>query len=265
MKRVGITGGIGSGKSTVCEMFAHLGIPVYNTDIRARELMGGIGNDDVRKGDGFGSGGGENSARGGIRRAIIELLGEEAYRGDIPDRAFIASKVFGDKMLLASLNAIIHPAVAEDFEAWAMAFGTFKAREANETYGGKQEIEARNTENVAGAANSKGKVTDAKGGSGNSEDEVSPPAYIIMESAILFESGFDRFVDKTVAVRAPENMRIERIAGRGGISREQVIQRMANQMGEDERNSRADYKIDNSGDLSELAACVKELDKLLKQ
>ena len=100
MKRIGLTGGMGSGKTTVARMFAELGIPVYNSDREARRLM-------------------ETSPA--IRKGIITLLGEQAYQGAVPDRAYIASRVFRDAALLARLNSLIHPEVGKDFEHWLSA------------------------------------------------------------------------------------------------------------------------------------------------
>ena len=99
MKRIGLTGGIGSGKSTVAQLFELIGIPVYSADQRARKLML------------------ENAA---LRQEIRELLGEEAYHEDGNlNRKWIASQVFADKELLAQLNGLVHPAVFRDFEDWA--------------------------------------------------------------------------------------------------------------------------------------------------
>ncbi len=98
MKRVGLTGGIGSGKSTVAGMFMDLGVPVYNSDTEARRLM----NEDEA-----------------LQEQIIALLGKEAYREGVLNRPFISEKVFRDRMLLEKLNKIVHPAVRKDFRAWA--------------------------------------------------------------------------------------------------------------------------------------------------
>ncbi|HUH47599.1 MAG TPA: dephospho-CoA kinase [Arenibacter sp.] len=97
MKIVGLTGGIGSGKSTVASMFADLGIPVYDSDREAKKLMGDSQN---------------------IKRKIVTLLGEDSYRNGELDRAYIAQLVFKDAKLLQALNAIVHPAVREDFADW---------------------------------------------------------------------------------------------------------------------------------------------------
>ncbi len=242
MIRVGVTGGIGSGKSTVCALFERLGVPAYDCDRRARELMDG--SDSVVKTDDGEYGGADTDEYGenSLRDAIIALLGKEAYReeGGV-DRAFIAGKVFDDKKLLASLNAIVHPAVAEDFEAWV-----------------QDRKEGRSQKDPTGVGAERGERTLAD----SREREAVP--YVIMESAILFESGFDRFTDRVVVVTAPVELRIERVMARGGISREDVVKRIANQLSDSERIARADYTIDNGAGFKELAARVEELDKLLK-
>ena len=97
MKYVGLTGGIGSGKSTVAIMFMQLGVPVYNSDERAKHLM-------------------NNSID--IKKRLVEFLGKESYKEGQLNRAFIAKKVFNDTELLAQLNAIVHPVVREDFLNW---------------------------------------------------------------------------------------------------------------------------------------------------
>tara|TARA_B100000949_G_C14180341_1_gene407224 strand:- start:198 stop:788 length:591 start_codon:yes stop_codon:yes gene_type:complete len=97
MKVVGLTGGIGSGKSTIANFFKDLGVPVYIADIEAKKLM----------------------LQADIRNKIIDLLGKSAYNIDEPNRKYIADIVFKDENMLAKLNAIIHPAVANHFKNWA--------------------------------------------------------------------------------------------------------------------------------------------------
>lgn len=96
MMKVGITGGIGSGKSTVCRLFARLGAAVYDSDAEAKRLMGGE-----------------------LREAVAARFGSAVYRDGVLDRAALAGIVFSDPQALADLNALVHPAVLRDFEAWA--------------------------------------------------------------------------------------------------------------------------------------------------
>jgi len=98
MMIVGLTGGIGSGKSTVAKMFKNLGVPVYNSDKRAKNLM-------------------KSSKK--LKASIKALLGDDAYDGKKLNKKYIANKIFKDKALLNKLNAIVHPAVREDFISWA--------------------------------------------------------------------------------------------------------------------------------------------------
>ncbi len=95
---VGLTGGIGSGKTTVAKLFADLGVPVYNSDIEAKKLM-------------------QKSIA--IRKKITQLFGEESYHQENLNTQFIAQKVFGDKEALKKLNGIVHPAVRRHFSNWA--------------------------------------------------------------------------------------------------------------------------------------------------
>lgn len=97
MHKIGITGSIGSGKSTVAHLFEVLGIPVYNADNRAKWLMNHLPD---------------------LIRAITELFGEEAYSDNMLNRPFIAAQVFQNPDKLRQLNAIVHPAVFNDFEQW---------------------------------------------------------------------------------------------------------------------------------------------------
>lgn len=95
--RVGITGGIGAGKSLVAEIFKTFGIPVYASDLMAKKLM---------------------SEDPGLKAAIQETFGPEAYRDDDINRPFIASKVFEDKDNLTRINELVHPVVIKDYDVW---------------------------------------------------------------------------------------------------------------------------------------------------
>lgn len=98
MLKVGLTGGIGSGKSTIAEIFSHLGISIYLSDDKAKALM--VSDDELKS-------------------KIIELFGHESYKNGALNRAYIASKVFSDKAELDKLNAVVHPALKKDFDLWA--------------------------------------------------------------------------------------------------------------------------------------------------
>jgi len=173
MIKVAICGGIGSGKSTVCQMFAERGVALYDSDSRAKVLM----NESEE-----------------LRMALVAEFGEKCYADGALNRPYLASRVFGSEEQLARLNSIVHPAVKADFLRWA---------------------------------------------------EEQEGDFCILESAILFESGFDAVVDKTVAVLAPLPLRIERAMARDGASREQIESRVKAQMSDDELVARADFAIVN--------------------
>ena len=97
MYQLGLTGGIGSGKTLVCSILEKLGIPVYYADSGARRLM----NSDAK-----------------LRNSIVEIFGAEVYNGAILDRNLLASKVFGNQEMLEKLNAMVHPAVRKDYSGW---------------------------------------------------------------------------------------------------------------------------------------------------
>lgn len=193
MIRIGLTGGIGSGKSTVCRLFEEFGARCYDSDSRAKWLMQ---NDEE------------------LRAELIALFGEEVYGEDgALDRARLAAEVFGNSERLAALNGAVHPAVGRDWERWC---------------------EEREAEGVA---------------------------YAIMESAILFDCGFDSKVDRTVAVSAPEELRIERAALRDNAPMEVIRRRIEAQMSDAEREARAHHTIRNI-DIDTLREQVEELHKL---
>lgn len=95
---VGLTGGIGSGKTTVGNFFVELGVPVYNSDLKAKQLM--VSSKQVKK-------------------EIKKLLGKDAYKGKKLNKTFISDKIFNDSFLLQEMNEIVHPAVRDDFIVWA--------------------------------------------------------------------------------------------------------------------------------------------------
>lgn len=189
MFRIGVTGGIGSGKSTVCRMLEESGAAVYDSDSRAKHLM----NSDAE-----------------LRQQLVAEFGSRTFRDGVLDRKYLASVVFSDADRLHKLNEIVHPAVRRDFREWC--------------------------------------------------GENADKPYLVLESAILFEAGFENEVDKTLAVVTPLPLRIERVCSRDGATREEVERRIAQQMSDDELSARADYTIANIT-LDYLRSDVEQLDK----
>ena len=177
MMKVGITGGIGSGKSTVCRLFAQKGIAVYDSDAAAKRLM---------------------QEDGALRRQLAGRFGEGTFRDGVLDRAYLAGIVFADPQALADLNALV-------------------ARQEG--------------------------------------------SYVILESAILFEAGLEGCVDKTVAVLAPRELRIERTCRRDGCGADQVVRRIAAQLDDDALSARADYVVVNIFE-EDLEPAVVKLDRI---
>ena len=188
MVRVGLTGGMGSGKSYVSALLFMRGIPVYDSDSNARRIM---------------------STDKETIRALTDVVGENLYRDGILDRRLMAGYIFGDKEHARAVESVVHPKVREDFRIW--------------------------TEHL------------------NKDVRVC-----VLESAILFESGFDSEVDVTVAVYAPEELRIDRCVKRDGSDRESVLSRIRNQADQDWICSMSDYVIVNDG-IAELNAQIDNI------
>ena len=189
MMKVGITGGIGSGKSTVCRLFAQRGVTVYDSDAEAKRLM---------------------AESPELRAAVSARFGAEAYAGGALNRPYLAGKVFSDPAALADLNALVHPAVLADFAAWA---------------------------------------------------ERQEGSYVILESAILFDAGLEDSVDRTVAVLAPLELRLERTCRRDKCDPEAVRRRIAAQSDDDVLSEKADYTLVNIFE-PDLEPTVAELDRI---
>lgn len=174
MIRVGLTGGIGSGKSVVAMIFSHLGIPVYHADYEAKKLYS-----DPE-----------------VMNEVIALFGNSvADESRLLNRSKLASIVFADPEKLGLLNSIIHPHIEAGFRTWMEEHQHFH--------------------------------------------------YIIHEAAILFESGFNRFFDKTIVVTAPLELCIERVMKRDGMTRNQVEQRMKSQWDTERKAMLADFVLIN--------------------
>ena len=172
--KLGITGGIGSGKTSVCKVFEVLGIGVFSADREAQRIMD---NDQD------------------IINGINVVAGKDLYINGSLNRTELASIIFKDKNILMKVNSLIHPAVFENFKKWTLM-------------------------------------------------QSSP--YVIIEAAILFESGGTEFVDRIATVVAPVEQRIKRVIQRNKLSEEQVMDRMRNQMDDQERIKHSDFIIQNS-------------------
>ena len=176
MVKVGITGGIGSGKTWVCRVFQHLGVPLFNADEEVKNLYQ---TDETLKG------------------LLITEFGNSAYTpsGDF-NKAFFR-EILVDSNKRETLNQIVHPLVFKRFEEW-------------------------------------------------SSEQKSP--YVIKEAAILFESGADKTVDKSIGVFAPLEIRMERVIARDNRTREEIQTIMNMQLSDDALKSKVDYTIINDNE-----------------
>ena len=194
MLKLGITGGIGSGKSFVSRMLIQEGIPVFDCDSQAKYLT---------------------ATSSQIRTALVDLLGEEVYTTEGLNKPLLASYLFASKENAERINSIIHPCVRSAFREWCQA------------------------------------------------NLLEGVEVVAMESAILYESGFESEVDKVLMVYAPLSVRCERIALRDHISQSEVRARIAAQMPDEEKCEKADFIINNDGK-SQLEEQLERLFLLLK-
>lgn len=190
MKKIGICGGIGSGKSVISRVLKNFGFNVYDSDSAAKSLM----NTDVF-----------------IRAALIEKFGKEVYDGEFLDRQFLAQRIFSNDKDRIFVNQVVHPVVAADFLSWAASFQ-------------------------------------------NSE-------VVFIESAILYESEIAQFLDASIFVDAPLEVRVERVMRRNGCSKDDAFARVAVQSVElDKERSRFIIQNDNKELVSkQLIAVLKQL------
>ena len=193
--KTGITGGIGSGKSYVCKQLQARGFEVYDCDEAAKRLI---------------------RTSPDIHRQLTALIGPDAYHrsplhptpSTLPPTPYTLNKAVVAQFLLQSeenakaIDAIVHPAVFQDFEESGMEW---------------------------------------------------------MESAILFESGIYRLVDRVIVVTAPEEVRIQRVMQRDSITREKVLEWMQRQWPQEEVVRHADFEIINDG----IADIDKQIENIL--
>ena len=168
--KIGIAGGIGSGKSYVCSRLQERGITVYDCDRAAKHLI---------------------RTSPDIRQRLSALIGPETYgtEGQL-NKAVVAKFLLASEENAKAIDSIVHPAVFQDFLDSGIQW---------------------------------------------------------MESALMYESGIARLVDRVVVVTAPKEVRIRRVMKRDGISRQKVLEWMGRQMSQEEVRSLADYEIINDG------------------
>lgn len=173
MVKIGITGGIGSGKSMVCEILKKTGLPVYDSDSHAKLLT-------------------TNNLE--IRQQLTALFGVQLYNNNSLNKSLLSQIIFSSTKNRDKVNSIIHPVVARDFEMWAV-------------------------------------------------EQNSP--FVILESAILFESKLAEKMDKIIVVTAPEALRVRRVQQRSQLTEEAIKQRMAAQLSDSHLIKLCDFVIEN--------------------
>lgn len=176
MLKVGLTGNIGSGKSTVSKIFNALEVPVFIADVEAKKLYN------------------EKDVQDEIR----DILGKEVFNlsGKI-DHKLLAEIIFNNKNALLAVNRIIHPRTLLKYKQWLVKYKNY--------------------------------------------------TYTIHESAILFENKLESHFDKIIHVSAPLEIRLNRVIRRNKTREEKVIERMHNQMADEEKKKLADFVLINDG------------------
>ena len=192
-KLIGITGGIGAGKSTVSTICKHLGFKVYNSDQRAKEI---VSEDSI------------------IKKKLISFFGNNIYKNGVLDRKFLSDKIFNDKSSLQKINSIIHPAVKKDFNNWVI---------------------------------------------NNSNEKI-----LFKESALLFESGAYKELDKIILIVSDKNLRVSRVLNRDQKrSKKEIESIIDKQINEVEAIKYADIVIDNNHKKMLLPSVIREIEKLM--
>ena len=189
--RIGLTGNIGSGKSTVARLLVERGAALVDADALAREA----------------------AADPQVLSDIAEKLGNNLVKEGELDRAATATRVFGDAEAREVLNGIIHPWVRRESDARAEALRT----------------------------------------------RSDPPKVILMDIPLLYENGLEAGLDAVVVVNAPLAVRVKRVGARSGLSEADVVARDGAQLPLEEKVARADFVLENSGDLEDLERQVEAL------
>jgi dephospho-CoA kinase len=193
MLSIGVTGGIGSGKSTICSVLEHLGYPVFYSDLVAKQNM--LENLDLIK-------------------AITQAFGKEAYTDKQLNRNFLSNQIFKKPALKEKLNGLVHPTVFQSFERWK---------------------------------------------------EIQQSSLVFNESALLFETGSYKRFDAIWLVIADEEDRIKRVMKREKCSREDVMNRIKNQLSDADKtkfNSDLIYNSENNLVVEQVLALLKKFNQL---
>jgi len=174
MIKVGLTGGIGSGKTVIAKIFSSLQVPIYDSDSRAKYLMNT--NEEVKK-------------------KITELIGDNAYKNSELQKNIIANAIFSNNDIKTKLQDIVHPCVRKDFLDWAIL-------------------------------------------------QKSP--YVIMESALIFDTDLYTYFDFIIMVTSTMQNRIERIKKRDNILEEEIIKRIKMQPQEEICRLKSHFVVENN-------------------
>lgn len=191
MVTIGITGGLGAGKSTACQRLKERGAIIFDADAVAKETL----------------------QEPQIQEQLIDEFGAEIVRNGIVVASQLARIAFVNEENQSTLNNIVHPCVIERFE---------KLR----------------------------------------EDLGVRDGLLVMDAPLIFESGIDGHLDHTVLIYSTMKLRIARALRRGNLTREQILQRMALQMPEEEKRELADFVVENNSTIEHLYG---EIDKLYSE
>ena len=192
MIKVGLTGGIGSGKTLVSKIFEQLRVPVFYADTESKRLL----DED------------EN-----IIFSLKKRFGEKIYSETGIKKAKLASLIFNNNEALNFVQSISHPKVRENFLSWS---------------------------------------------------QQQNSSYVIMEAAILFETGGYKYMDYNILVYAPEDLRLKRVTERDGSTEEQIRERLKNQQPDEDKMDKVDWIIYNDGSTM-IVPQVVELNKKIEE
>lgn len=188
--KIGIAGGIGSGKSSIAKAFENLGIPVFYADPQARELM-------------------KNSPK--IKSKLIQAFGADVYQGNQLNKPALSKLIFSDDLARETINKIVHPEVRLAFDNWA-----------------------------------KSCQSDT----------------VMIEAAILFDTGLYKTLDATILVLADENQRLKRIMSRDNISEAEARKRFASQQIPENHKNLATFLINNNDEAEVLPQILNIYNKI---